>query len=286
MDLNDIRALLRDVPHKWDRPTELTAQFLAEEKCRAVEANDQDGAKEIWCLEEALAAQTRFIGAFQRVQERAYYEGWCDFEQAELALLRLERHFPDKDDVYHTRTIAQLVKQWQQLYPYRIFMSPEFLIHEKRCNICNEVVNIRKPCGHRVGEVYDGRYCYRLVTKSEALGIAFVEKPVQRYSVPFVVDAKTGKSTDQYDYSLVEFAARRLASPFHGWSFERTTRRHPHARFSYVGRNDPCPCEVSKKKYKKCCLPIPAGVLRPHVQFTFAEALPDGVPHFEYAGYD
>jgi hypothetical protein len=97
--------------------------------------------------------------------------------------------------------------------------------------------------------------------------MAFVKTPLQKYSVPFLVDDKTGKVTDHYDYSLIRYLARRWREPFHNWTAEWSKRRMPHARFGNVGRNDPCPCE-SGLKYKKCCA-LEDGVLRPHCEFVF-----------------
>ena len=118
--------------------------------------------------------------------------------------------------------------------------------------------------------------CCRVVTKMEFQGIALVENPVQKYSVPFLNDPVTGKKRDHYNYGLLESATQALRAPFHEWEAEWTTRRQPHIYFRHVGRNDPCPCQ-SGKKYKKCCLRH-EGVLRPHVEFTFSVPPPEGTP--------
>jgi hypothetical protein len=110
--------------------------------------------------------------------------------------------------------------------------------------------------------------------------MATVESPLQKYSVPFFHDEKTGKSKDHYNYSLVKYLSNCLRSPFDEWDVSWKKIRHPHSKFKSVGRNDPCPCE-SKQKYKKCCLPE-AGVLRPHCEFSFSIPPPDGVSNFEY----
>ena len=139
----------------------------------------------------------------------------------------------------------------------------------------------RRPCGHLVGEVYTGEQCYRIITSIDAvLGIAFVTNPVQKYSVVFMHDPATGKSRDHYGYDVVKYAANALREPFDDWDLERTTRRQPHSRFVGIGRDDPCPCE-SGKKYKKYCLPE-VGVVRPHLQFSFAVAPPPGTVLEQY----
>ncbi len=105
-------------------------------------------------------------------------------------------------------------------------------------------------CGHRVGEIYNGEMCHRILTKLEVMGISIVDKPVQKYSVLFLSDEKTGKQRDHYNYALVQYAIGALREPFDGWDVERTSRHQPHSRYAAIGRNEPCPCE-SGKKYKK-----------------------------------
>jgi hypothetical protein len=169
------------------------------------------------------------------------------------------------------------------LYPYRVFFSPELLSLEKRCSICNLIISPRKPCGHRVGEIYNGELTVREVTKAKVLGIAIVEKPVQKYSVLFLVDPETGKSQDHYDYSLIRYLARGLLAPFDGWDYTETKKRHPHSIFTSVKNKDSCPCE-SGKIYEECCLST-EGVLRPHHEFSFEKPPQPELMKIEYSGY-
>ncbi len=155
----------------------------------------------------------------------------------------------------------------QSLYPYRLFISPEILELEKCCSICKKPISIRNPCGHRVGEIYDGEYCHRDVTQCKFLSISMVDDPVQKYSVPFLVDPNTGEKNDHYNYSVVEYLVKRWPSPFHDWRVEWTTALHPKEKFGQLGSNDKCPCE-SGNKYKDCCLER-KGILRPHCEFIF-----------------
>jgi len=170
--------------------------------------------------------------------------------------------------------VSRSQKRPESIYPYRVFSSPEIVELEKECTICGQKVSPRHPCGHEVGEIYSGEICCRKVTKWELLSIAMVENPVQKYSVAFLSDPKTGKSVDHYKYNLLEYLLPRIESAYDSWEVQDTTRLHPHGRFSFIGRNDLCPCG-SGKKYKKCCLPK-SGVLMPHKEFILPKAPP---PH-------
>jgi len=160
------------------------------------------------------------------------------------------------------------------LFPYKLFFSPEIIEHEKKCNICGKIISIRNPCGHEVGEIYNGEMCIRIVTKAEFISISLVESPLQKYSVPFMTDPKTGKTVDHYDYSLLENLLKILKSPFDEWDYKKTTKMYPHSKFKHIGRNENCPCG-SGKKYKQCCLKR-EGVTLPHYEFHLPESLLKG----------
>ncbi len=276
MSPDDIRSYIRAVAQRPNEPSlEAVHEALALLKRDAVAAGDQARAKSMWCLAQALSIQEEYVRAFNHLKAEEFYEAWCALERTELALASLERHDTRSWADFRLDFIQVHSARWQSLFPYKIFMSPEFLHTEEVCSICRRPVVPHAFCGHRVGEIYDGEMCHRIVTKADMLGVGMVENPVQKYSVVFLHDEKTGKQRDHYNYALVKYAINGLRAPFDAWDVERTTRRRPHSRFSDVGRNDPCPCD-SGRKYKKCCL-REVGVLQPHWQFSFSVPPPDGV---------
>lgn len=274
MTLEEVKSFLREAPNNFSsRESELAKQTLSELKLEAVKDNDQSFGKTIWCYEQILEIQDKFITAFFQMKAEEFYEVWCTLERVELGLHFLNPHFQDVNNEFHLLFIKRHTFQYQSLFPYGFFLSPEILVIEKTCSVCKKIVSPRNSCGHRVGEIYDGEMCGRDITKAEILGAALVKDPVQKYSVPFLSDAKVGVKKDHYNYAVVRYLIKRLSSPFHAWDINRTKRKFPHSRYSHVGRNDPCPCE-SGKKYKKCCL-LENGVLRPHIEFGFHVSPPE-----------
>jgi hypothetical protein len=282
MSLKEIQSYLRAAPENFGKRDSTGAVTeLKRLKAAAVAASDQSLAKYLWCLETILEIQDNFIKTFFHFKSQEFFDGWCLLERIEVSLSSLHDHFYEQDNEFQIGLITAHVPRYQSLFPYVYFASPEYLQIEKICNICQKPISIRNPCGHRVGQIYNGEYCIRLVTKMEYVGMAMVKSPVQKYSVPFLHDPQTGKSKDQYNYSLVKFLNERLQSPFHDWTVTWTQARHPHSKFKFVGRNDPCPCK-SGKKYKKCCLQE-EGVIQPHCKFTFSVEPPAGLPNLEYS---
>ena len=274
-NLEDVRKYLRSAPRRPMQPLpEEVERFLVELKQQAIQCGDQGAAKNIWCIEQALKAQNLYIRAFQNLRDGQFYKAWRDYEQTELTLGFLEPHETTTWSDFHLHFIREYVAKWQALFPYKIFMSPEILKLEKVCSVCMKPVSPRNPCGHRVGEIYDGEMCCRVVKRAEVLAVAFVEKPAQKYSVPFFSDPETGEIRDHYNYEILKYAISALRSPFDNWEAIWTTKRQPHSKFCHIGRNNPCPCD-SGKKYKKYCL-REEGILRPHLEFRFDVApLPD-----------
>lgn len=282
LTIGEVENYLQTAPNSvFNRDSSLHGASLKHLKKLHVEEGYEVSAKRIWCLEEVLLAQDKYVAAFIKMKEGEFYKGWCDLEQVELALLRLDRHFNEPN--YHLDFIGEHTERFQSLFPYKIFTSPGYIKKEIRCSICDSIVSIRKTCGHVKGDIYSGEMCCHIIKEVDLDHTAFVFSPVQKYSVPFLVDSTTNESYDQYDYSILQYLMRGLQSPFHDWHYEETETRHPHKLFQHVGRNGKCPCK-SGKKYKHCCLKE-TGVLRPHTQFYLSEPPPKDLPSTLYLGY-
>ncbi|MCL4552468.1 MAG: hypothetical protein M1305_02785, partial [Candidatus Marsarchaeota archaeon] len=232
------------------------ARRLADLKSKAVGSGDEDAAKEVWCYEQVLAIQSRYLDAFQAIKEAHYFGAWCLLDDVEIRISWLYRHFWPPKDKYKLRSIQRFTSQYQSIFPYKHFMSPALLCTEKRCSICGKKISFRTPCGHRVGEIYHGEMCVREIKECEVLEISLVETPAWKKNVVFPrsgtgVPEKPFYESDFYDYSAVRFVVNRLHSPFDGWDLQWTQTRHPHSFFQHLGPDDECPCG-SGKAYGDC----------------------------------
>lgn len=269
LSLESIDQYLADVESRVHASAGLqdVTSSISDLKAAAVRLMDETLANRLWCLQHALSIQNTYIDAFLQLKKGEYYRGWCLLEQVEIGLRHLRPHMDithDKDR-YKLAYINEHFSRFQQLFPYRLFVSPAFLQIEKRCSICDSPVSIRQLCGHEIGKLYWGEMCHHKVTKAEILEISLVTNPVQKYSV--VNLGESDSVGESYDYTLLSFLLERLEKPFDGWNFKWSKQRQPHERYRHLGRNDPCPCE-SGLKYKRCCL-HESGVLRPHIDYFF-----------------
>lgn len=282
--MSDIQTIKLSLENYKDLSIQILDGYLSDIKLAkkmAVKENGEDLAKELWCYEKAVAIHLSYRNAFQNMKDRNFYDAWCLLEIANKDLHFLRKHFKEYYEIYGLNYIESTILKYRDIYPYKIFLSRENLNIEKKCNVCGAIINVRKSCGHNIGEIYGGEMCCREITKTKLLGMAFVENPLNVSCVPFPVNSKTGTKEDNYNYSVVAYLTERLGSPYEGWEFEWMTIRHPHEHYKFVGRNQPCPCG-SGKKYKKCCLPT-EGVLRPHCEFHFSEPKTKELLRIEYS---
>lgn len=262
----------------WRGPDKATAAAIAKVRESANSKGDEALAKAAWILNEVAEAQDHYLRALQQIRRGEYYAGWCSLEQCEQRIHNLDRHFDERDDEFGIEFMRAHVSRFQELYPYGIFGSPEYIYKKITCGICSKPVTPRNSCGHLKGEIYQGHMCYHRIDEFEIAAVALVSNPVQKYSV---IGAAGDDTDTNYNHTTVAYVAEALESPWDGWNFTRTKVRHPHAHFEDRDPSGPCPCE-SKANYEACCLPE-AGVLRPHFQVHFDRPPRDGTPHFQFS---
>lgn len=236
---------------------------LKETKKIYVKENNQQSAKEIWCYETILHIHQEFRAVHKLLLDKEYYKAWCLLAQIEIIFSGLKRHFIYNRTDFYMWQIEKAVQNLQIIFPYRLFASSEILKKKVVCDICSQEVSIRKDCGHRLLEIYDGVMCTRTITKSELLGISLVENPANKYSVMFIVDPETGKQTDQYSYDVVDYLMENINSPYKYWDIDVQKRYEKVDK--KIGRNSNCPCNKGKK-YKNCCINKP-GLEYTHFEF-------------------
>lgn len=251
------------------RITELKQEFVKEDK--------QEESKRLWCYEEILKIHILWEEIFTLIKkEKKHYDAWCKLEQCEISLSFLNKHYSYEKNEFQLKFIEKCVNNLQAIYPYRVFISTEILEEEMHCSICNAIVSIKRSCGHKLGEIYNGELCHRVVTKGKILGMAVVENPAHKYAVMFISDPETGETKDHYNYEAIDFLFNLIESPYDYWDLEIHQDVLSHEEFNGYDVERICPCGASEK-YKDCCLQR-EGVTTYHYQFVLANAPNGGGP--------
>lgn len=251
---------------------------------KAYQARDDELYANIcWFLKSVCEIRGRFVRSISAIKDGDFFDAWCELELVEIGLISVWRNpFLDVDE-FEVPDLLELTQAWQKTYPYKLFISPEYLHKAVQCGICSANVTPWDRCEHEPGVVYCGVYCQHVVTDFEIVGISIVPDPVQKYSVIHTRKDENGQDVDIFDYDTVRFVADRVASPFDRIQINWTKAFHPHELFSDRKKDGPCPCE-SGRMYADCCLPL-QGVLRPHMQVLYEKEPIGGLSNAELVGY-
>lgn len=240
-----------------------TRTFFTENKARCIAENNEAGANHWALLYLIYTAQSNYINFFELVEQKKYYAAWCLLERIEISVKGILRLYTFIEDEYKILFIQVYVQKLQGLFPYAHFASSEYVKKEIRCSICDSVVTLRKRCEHKRGELYMGKLCYYIISKSEFIGLSVVTEPFNKYAVLGVTNEE-----DPYKYPALNFLLTVIDHPFNEWEIEKYKILEPHQNFR-TERNDKCPC-LSGKKYKHCCL-RKAGVELDHIDIILKE---------------
>ncbi len=217
-------------------------------KHRAVEGSNEEEAKNIWCIEQVYKILNSYISAFNMMKAGKFTEAWNLFDRSDIELSFLRKHFDYNNNEYKLKFIEEKIQLFQKLFPYNIFFSREAIESDFTCSICGSKMGLRSGCSHKVGEIYQGEMCGRVVNNIEFIGMAIVSDPFDKYTVPIIEGVS-------YNYYMLENLLTHLESPFDDWNLEIIEEKWSYKdddKYKNVGRNDICPCQ-SGKKFKHCC---------------------------------
>ncbi|WP_299357721.1 SEC-C domain-containing protein [Mucilaginibacter sp.] len=220
-------------------------------KAQAVENNDEALAKQLWIAVQIIKTHRDFLEVFRLLRSKKYQDAWFLLERIDIEIIFLKRHFDLSSNAFKIKWISRTVTLLQALFPYRLFISTEMLTLQESCGICKQQVSIRKPCGHRIGEIYGGEMCTREITKMDFIGTVLVETPGNKYSVLFN-ESDDPKARDE-QYATLVLLLSVIKNPYEHWGLRIEQRQIPHSHYPNLKADQLCPCGEGKS-YKECCL--------------------------------
>lgn len=180
------------------------------QKSEVQQDDDETKANKLWSYEILVDVHRLFSIMFNELQNKQYYDAWCTAEQVDINIKLLRKN--DTEAYGYVRDLEMFLPDLQARYPYKLFMSTVFEINKEVCTICGQPVNVRKPCGHIVGRVYNGELCQHRVEKFNLLGADMVANPEHKYAVLFPQFGD--RQIDLYDYTPVALFIRNWKKPF------------------------------------------------------------------------
>lgn len=251
-------ASRRSNPRFWKK----RGQSLSLIRRRFQRESQDSAANLLWYLQTFCEASEYFAKAFKAMKSGAFKLSWDLLERSEISLLFLSKNPICAQLEAHVVYLQSRVSEFQKLFPYKVFLSPEMAIGRHECSICSGQMPPTGNCSHMTGRVYSGELCVRIARDVRFLGVSLVTKPVQKYSVIFA-----GNDTS-VAYEPIRYILGILSDPYAPWWLHETKAFWPHTLFKDVKDIDLCPCE-SGGLYASCCR-TKEGVVMPHLSFELA----------------
>lgn len=233
---------------------------LVKEKEMLKKIHNSEELLKIWFVQTAIDIIKKHYDCFSLLKNRCYKDAWIILERIEIDFLNIKFNDITYFDCPVLIYIEKYVKLFQELYPYKVFGSPEIIHKRVVCSICGKTMIPFSDCFHITGKVYDGEMCFGNVEEMDFLGVSVVTKPNQKYSVLF------DDIDNPQKYEVLEHLIPQLKSEFIPWSYKKIIKYDSYKKYT-IKRNDFCPCG-SGKKFKKCCLLNGKGISYPHFEFT------------------
>lgn len=215
-------------------------------KINAKKLQDEKKANYLWCLRQIYIIQNLYTKAFKKMKKNEFKEAWNLLDYADINISFLEQNFDIavENDRFHIVFINKMIKEYQKLYPYFLFLSRESIIKSEKCSICGKKISLRNQCGHKVGKLYMGELCCRIVTDFEIKATCIVTDPYDKYTV-IEVEGK------EYNYEAIKRVISEIDGPYENFYIKTSFIKKP--EFTNISRKSKCPCG-SGKKYKNCHL--------------------------------
>lgn len=185
---------------------------------------------------------------FRLLQEKQYKESWTILQDCIDGIKFVGKYV----DAYRRKELPRmydLLLCYESLYPYKAFVSSEYIISKSHCSICGKSLQ-GLSCTHIKGNLYRGEVAVEIIDEiKEFQAACLVSHPEDKRCIIELADDK--RSESEKFLKLEQFL--NLGLPFLQ-EFQITTKIENRQKKDIikVGRNEPCSCG-SGKKFKKCC---------------------------------
>ena len=140
--------------NNWNNPTEdfeLCADLFSEIKEIAIQRNDEQLANSQFIFKDYFKLFCNLLRYFKMLETGQYKESWNKLQDCLDAIKYIGR-FTEIDNRLELNELYDLLVQYEELYPYTIFASSEYVISKSHCSICGKSMQ-SLDCHHIKGEL-------------------------------------------------------------------------------------------------------------------------------------
>lgn len=217
-------------------------------KKSAIELNDERLENSQTVFSNYFQLFCHLSSYFRLLQEHNYKSSWSALQDC-FDDLRFVGRYVEIEERKEIPDIYELLEAYEALYPYKVFVSSEYIISKSHCSICGKSMQ-SLSCPHIKGNLYWGDIAIEIVDEIEEFQAAcLVMHPEDKRCIIELSD--DNKSEAEQFVKLEQFLEFKqpFLQRFSIASIMETRRRTDIVK---VGRNDLCSCG-SGIKFKKCC---------------------------------
>jgi len=182
------------------------------------------------------------------LEKRQYKDSWGKLQDC-LDAIKYIGHFTEIDDRLELNNLYDLLVQYEELYPYKIFASSEYVISKSHCSICGKSMQ-SLDCPHIKGELYWGEPAIEYIDQIDYFqAVCIVSHPEDKRCVMELSD----DTRSEKEKFLMLDQYLELKQPYLQMvTIKGIKEQRIREDIEIVGRKQPCPCG-SGKRFKHCC---------------------------------
>ena len=235
----------------WINPMEfynLSSSLFEEIKEIAIERNNETLANAQFIFKEYFKLFCNLIQYFEMLENYQYKDSWNKLQDC-FDLIKYIGHYTENDNRMEINEIYELLLQYEELYPYKVFASSEYVISKSHCSICGKSMQ-SLDCPHIKGKLYWGEPAIEYIDKIDVLqAVCIVSNPENKRCIMEI----SGDTRTEKEKFLMLDQYLKLKQPYlQKCTIEGYKEQRIREDIEIVGRKQPCPCG-SGKKFKHCC---------------------------------
>lgn len=185
---------------------------------------------------------------FALLQKGNYRQSWDRLQDC-LDEIYCVGQFVDINHRFELPFLKKLLKQYEKMYPYEIFVSPEFAVTKSECSICGKPMN-SLLCPHIRGYLYWGEMaCENVLKIKEINSMALVSNPLDKRCI---IELSDDDRAESEKFVILDKFCNEKVYVFQLFQIKHNKLLKRDESVKKQNANELCLCG-SGKKFKKCC---------------------------------
>lgn len=185
---------------------------------------------------------------FALLQKENYRQSWGILQDC-LDEIYVVSQFADINHRFELPFLKKLLKQYEKMYPYEIFLSLEFVVTKSECSICGKPMN-SLLCPHIKGNLYWGEMaCEKELEIKGINSLAIVSNPLDKRCV---IELSDDDRAESEKFVMLDKFCNVKVYGFQLFQIKYNKLLKRDESIKKQNANELCLCG-SGKKFKKCC---------------------------------